>query len=151
MAEGDPAKISVAAEEILATEGVPASVTRQARYQEASVLDARGDKAGALALWKQLADEVQTPEGAEATYRVIEADYGNGDAAAAEKMILAFAAENSPQTYWLGKSFLILGDIYIDKGDSFQARATLQSIVDGYTPADDGIVEAAKERIDRLK
>ena len=32
----------------------------------------------------------------------------------------------------------------------FQARATYQSIVDGYTPADDGIIDQAKERIQKL-
>lgn len=32
----------------------------------------------------------------------------------------------------------------------FQARATYQSIVDGYTPADDGIVAEAKEKIKKL-
>ena len=38
----------------------------------------------------------------------------------------------------------------MNKGDTFQARATYQSIADGYSPADDGIVEAAKERIQKL-
>ncbi len=151
VAGGDQSEIAAAAEELLRMDGVSESVVRQARYQKACILDARGEKAEALALWKLLADEVQTPQGAEAAYRVIEADYAAGNAAGAEQAILAFAEKNSPQTYWLGKAFLILGDIYIDKGDSFQARATLQSIVDGYSPADDGIVAAAKERINRLK
>ena len=52
--------------------------------------------------------------------------------------------------FWLAKSFLVLGDIYVQKGDMFQARATYQSIVDGYTPADDGIVAEAKEKIKKL-
>jgi hypothetical protein len=43
-----------------------------------------------------------------------------------------------------------LGDIYLDRGDSFQARATYQSVVDGYSPADDGIVELAKSKISKM-
>ena len=37
--------------------------------------------------------------------------------------------------------------VYVSRGDLFQARATYQSIVDGYSASDDGIVEIAKERI----
>ena len=53
--------------------------------------------------------------------------------------------------YWLGRSFLILGDIYAEKGDTFQARATYQSIVDGYPSQTDGVVKEARERIAALK
>ena len=44
----------------------------------------------------------------------------------------------------------MLGDVYVRKGDNFQARATYQSVADGYSPADDGIVDEAKERIAKL-
>ncbi|MBR2332734.1 MAG: hypothetical protein IKA60_00170 [Rikenellaceae bacterium] len=53
--------------------------------------------------------------------------------------------------YWLGKAFLLMGDIYAIGGDSFQARATYQSIVDGYSPADDGIIDEAQARIQKLQ
>ena len=49
------------------------------------------------------------------------------------------------------KAYIALGDIYAGRDDSFQARATYQSIVDGYAPADDGIVAEAKARIEKLK
>ncbi|MBR3846465.1 MAG: hypothetical protein IKM37_02745, partial [Alistipes sp.] len=59
-------------------------------------------------------------------------------------------AEQSPKSYWLAKAYLLLGDLYLKKGDHFQARATYQSVADGYSPADDGIVAEAKERIQKL-
>ena len=39
---------------------------------------------------------------------------------------------------------------YVRKGDTFQARATWQSVADGYSPDDDGIVEEARARIAKL-
>ena len=54
------------------------------------------------------------------------------------------------KAYWLAKAFILLGDVYVRKGDNFQARATYQSVADGYSPADDGIVDEAKERIAKL-
>ena len=46
---------------------------------------------------------------------------------------------------------ILLGDIYVKKNDAFQARATYQSIVDGYADRTDGIVEEARQKIDALK
>ncbi|MBQ5613742.1 MAG: hypothetical protein IIU82_01845, partial [Tidjanibacter sp.] len=68
-----------------------------------------------------------------------------------EDAVYAFADKNTPHSYWLGKAFLTLGDIYASMGDSFQARVTYQSIVDGYGGSGDGIVDDAKERIKKLK
>ena len=44
----------------------------------------------------------------------------------------------------------MLGDVYVRRGDNFQARATYQGGADGYSPADDGIVDEAKKRIEKL-
>ena len=44
----------------------------------------------------------------------------------------------------------MLGDIYVQRNDSFQAKATYRSVVDGYTPADDGIVAEARARIEKM-
>ena len=48
------------------------------------------------------------------------------------------------------KMFLILGDVLVQQNNTFQARVTYQSIVDGYTPTDDGIVAEARQRIASL-
>ena len=69
----------------------------------------------------------------------------------AEKEVYALAEQNLPYQYWVGKAFLILGDIYVQKNDAFQAKATYQSIIDGYTDKTDGVVAAAQEKINALK
>ena len=43
----------------------------------------------------------------------------------------------------MGKSFLLLSDILLDKNDQFQALQSLQTIIDYYTIEDDGIKEEA--------
>lgn len=150
-AQGDAAETLAAADRVLESPYTDADVTRRARYLKASVLEKEGKRTEALELYGMLAGESRTAEGAEATYRVIESLYDAGDTAEAEKRIFAFSEQNSPHTYWVARAFLLLGDIYAKAGDAFQARATYQSIVEGYSPADDGIVEAARERIKALK
>jgi TolA-binding protein len=97
-----------------------------------------------------LSSEVKSAEGAEARYRLIEAEFKAGQLQKAENMVYEFSDSKTPQNYWLAKAFILLGDIYMSRNDSFQARATYQSVADGYSPADDGIVEEAKSRIAKM-
>ena len=150
-ASGDDAALLAAAAEVEAMPDAGAAAQREAKFARAAILRRGGKQAEALPLYRELSREVKTAEGAESAYRVIEATLAAGDAAAAEKLIFAFAEKGSPHAYWVAKAYIALGDIYVGRDDTFQARATYQSIVDGYSPADDGIVAEAKARIEKLK
>ena len=102
----------------------------------------------AMKVYAFLAATPATAEGAEAYYRLVENDYRNGNYDDAEQRVYALGECGS--MYWQAKIFLILGDVLAKKGNTFQARATYQSIVDGYSPEDDGIVDEAKRRIASL-
>lgn len=150
-AGGDDAATLAAAAEVEALPDAGTTAQREAKFACATILRRGGKQAEALPLYRELSREVKTAEGAESAYRVIEATLAGGDAAAAETLIFAFAEKGSPHAYWVAKAYIALGDIYAGRDDSFQARATYQSIVDGYSPADDGIVAEAKARIEKLK
>ncbi len=143
--------MAVLADEVLASPHAGKEVIRRAQFAKATALAAAGQPGQAMSIYEKLASEYQTPEGAESAYRVIESLAAAGKYADAKKRIFAFTDSASPQTYWLGRSFLILGNVYIAEGDTFQARATFQSVVDGYPNQTDGIVEKARESIDNLK
>lgn len=150
VAAGDDEAILKAASEAESL-GAGDSSLRRVRFAAAKVCEKRGDQARAMELYERLSAEVRSPEGAEAMYRRIEAARSGGESERAERMILDFSDRNTPQSYWLAKAFLLLGDIYLERGDDFQARATYQSVADGYSPSDDGIVAAARERIAKMK
>ena len=124
---------------------------RESQFALAKVYDKSGDRSKAAAIYKTLSAWPATAEGAESTYRMIEAAFEAGDYDKAEKAVFDFSESETPYSYWLAKAFLKLGDIYVARGDSFQARATYQSVADGYSPADDGIVAEAREKIASLK
>ena len=142
--------IMVMADDVEKFTAITEIARRKARYAKAQVLLKRGEEAAAMDVFKVLSAEVKSAEGAEARYRMIEQVYKAKQYDKAEKMVYEFSDSNTPQNYWLAKAFILLGDIYMDRGDSFQARATYQSIVDGYSPADDGIVEQAKSKISKI-
>lgn len=51
--------------------------------------------------------------------------------------------------YWLVKSFILLADIYGEQDNLFQAKATLQSIVDNYD-GDQELLNEAKQKLQRV-
>jgi hypothetical protein len=50
----------------------------------------------------------------------------------------------------MAKMFLLLADISITKGDTLQARATLQSLKEYYTIDNDGILDEVKTKLASL-
>lgn len=149
VAGGDGAKIEAMAADVSGQPDAGETALREARYAWADRLRQSGREAEAMPLYKLLAKEVKSREGSEAAYRLIEQTFSQGDADKTEAAVFALS-EREPQAYWLAKAFLLLGDVYVLRGDSFQARATYQSVADGYSPSDDGIVEEARERIQKL-
>lgn len=146
----DDAMLAAAAD-VLSQAESGETARREALFAEASIAKKRGDTASAMKIFRQLGSEVKSAEGAQSAYEVIAGEYADGHFDEAENLIYAFADKNTPHAYWLGKAFLLLGDIYRSRNDMFQARATYQSIVDGYSVADDGLIDEAKARIRNLK
>lgn len=149
VAGGDAARIETMAADVCAHDDAGETALREAKYAWAGVLRRSGRRTEAGKLYRELSAEVRTPQGSEAAYYVIEELFERGDLDATEKAVFDYS-EREPQAYWLAKAYLLLGDVYVRKGDNFQARATYQSVADGYSPADDGIVDEAKERIRKL-
>ena len=129
---------------------VDAAMLRRVRFAKAKVHTSRNEVAEARKIYELLAADVTNIEGAESAYRVIEALFAEAKLDECEQKIYALADSKTPHSYWLGKAFILLGDIYVQRNDLFQAKATYRSVVDGYTPADDGIVAEAQAKLEKL-
>lgn len=150
VATGNLLAMAKAADEVLASSFVTPDLSREAHFALAKVAQAEGKQDEALKLYRQVAP-ARTRDAAESRYQMVSILFQQGKLDEAEKEVYALAEQNTPYQYWMGKAFLILGDIYVKKNDSFQAKATYQSIVDGYTDKTDGVVAAAQEKLDALK
>lgn len=71
--------------------------------------------------------------GAEALYNLAEISFNMRDYTTAEEQIFKLSSDFPSYQFWLAKGFILLSDIYIIQGNTFQARQTLQSIIDNYT------------------
>ncbi|MCK3685245.1 tetratricopeptide repeat protein [Maribellus sp. YY47] len=98
-----------------------------------------------------VAKNTQLEQGAEAKYLLAEIHYKNKNLAKSEETIIDFVEKGTPYTYWLGKAFLLLSNIYEDKGDQFQAKHTLKSLAENYNEDDDGIKAEANRRLTAIQ
>lgn len=138
-------KLKEAADNVLKMTDATEWATRKAMLTKANILRENNIIPEAIGLYKKLAENTMTVEGAEAYYRIVENDYNNGDYSVAEERV--YALDKCGSEYWHARIFIVLGDVLVKTDNLFQARATYQSVVDGYSVADDGIIAEAKKRI----
>jgi lipopolysaccharide biosynthesis regulator YciM len=82
---------------------------------------------------------------AEAEYMLAQLEFENAEYDDCEKSIFALSENYASYDYWVAKGFLLLSDVYVKKGNIFQAKQTLQSIIDNYEGKD--LVAIAREKL----
>ncbi len=109
-------------------------------------------KADTTAGLKELNDVVngtKTIAAAEAKYNIANVEFHKRNYKAAQKTCFDLINKLSNYDYWVAKTYILLADTYVGLHDTFQAKATLQSVIDGYK-GDDDILPSAKAKLDAL-
>ena len=109
----------------------------------------RGDTTTAVKELNYTITNTKTVAAAEAKYNVALVEYLKGRYKTSQKMCFDLAKEMPNYDYWIAKTYILLADNYKALKDNFQAKATLQSIIDNYK-ADDEILSTAKQKLDVL-
>lgn len=73
---------------------------------------------------------------AESVYNMAYIDFQNKKYKEAENLIFTIAEKYSSYDIWVGKAFILLADVYLQMDNAFQAKQTLQSIIDNYPKED---------------
>jgi TolA-binding protein len=147
---GDAQKTIIASGKIIKSGNIPEELTREATFMSAKANYSLNNFDDALRDFRKVATEVTSIQGAESKFRVAELLDKKGLTAESERTITEFIDQKSPHQYWMARVFLLLADISIKKGDSLQARATLQSLKDYYTVDNDGILDEVKAKLNSL-
>jgi ABC-type Na+ transport system ATPase subunit NatA len=109
----------------------------------------KGDLSTARKELNQAVANSQTIVGAEAKYNIGKLQYEAGEYKAAQETAFDLIKNMPSYDYWVAKSFILLADCYTKLKDEFQAKSTLQSIIENYEGKDD-IIPTAKERLEKL-
>lgn len=135
----------------LADKSAAAPIREMAKYYKAKSHLALGEREMALPILKELSAKNETEHGAEAAFLMISDAYDAGNFESVEQQTFKLSDSATPQTYWLAKSFIILGDSYAERGNLEQAEATFNSIKENYKPqTEDDIADMLKIRLNKL-
>ncbi|HRG52598.1 MAG TPA: tetratricopeptide repeat protein [Bacteroidia bacterium] len=99
----------------------------------------------ALIEFKTVASNSKNESGAEASYSIANIHYTRGDYKQSQKVIFDFFKNGGDYPMWIDKSLLLLADNYAALKDNFQAKTTLQSIIDDSKNAES--VKTAKAKL----
>jgi tetratricopeptide (TPR) repeat protein len=87
-----------------------------------------GDCSAAISSFKSCAAINKSAWGAEARYEIANCQFTAGNLATAEKSALAVIKETGSYDNWVTKSYILLGDIFMQQKDYFNAKATYESV-----------------------
>ncbi|HET9487157.1 MAG TPA: tetratricopeptide repeat protein, partial [Chryseosolibacter sp.] len=93
---------------------------------------ARGDYATAQDEFLNTLNTAQDEYGAEAKYLLAQTFYLNKEYKKSYETLLSLTEDFAAYDEWVGKSYLLMADNFVAMDQLFQARATLQSLVDNF-------------------
>lgn len=145
-------EVIAAAEEVEASECAE-SLKREASFLKAKACLATSRREDAFAIFRRLCTLTSTPEGAESAWMIVQDLYDSGRYQEAENSVYGFSASFGSQSYWLARCYLTLADTFLAQGKAAQAKATLESIRDGYVASgeDDDIMSLVSGRLSTLE
>ncbi len=116
------------AKELLAKKGISTDDKSVANLVLGKSLQANNDFAGAITAFKSCAGINKSAWGAEARYEIASCQFSLNNFTAAEKAAQAVIRETSSYDYWVTKSYILLGDVFLQQKDYFNAKATYESV-----------------------
>ncbi len=129
----DYAEANTAAKELLTQKGLSTDDKAIANLVLGKSLQVNGNLDQALASFRSVAAINKSAWGAEARYEIANILFAQNSLAAAEKAAMEVIRVTSSYDLWVTKSYILLGDIYMQQKDYFNAKATYQSVADNST------------------
>ena len=110
-----------------------------------------GDTIQAVKAFTEVAEKTQTVTGAEAKYNMANILYLRREYKNSLSSAFDLTNKMPSHDYWVAKTYILIADNYIALKDVFQAKSTLQSILENYENKDDDILALAKEKLEKQK
>jgi tetratricopeptide (TPR) repeat protein len=142
----DYASADTAAKELLTRKGISTDDKSIADLVLGKSLEVNGDSTNAIPAFKSCAAINKSAWGAEARYEIANCQFSLKNYPAAQKAAMAVIKETNSYDYWVTKSYILVGDIFEQKKDYFNAKATYQSVVQNSTI--DELKAAAQQKLD---
>lgn len=104
------------------------------------------DCTAAIGSFKSAAAINKSSWGAEARYETANCQFTLGNLSASEKAAMAVIKETGSYDYWVTRSYILLGDIFMKQKDYFNAKATYESVAQNAAIAE--LKAEARQKLD---
>ena len=135
----------LAADKVLKNADANAGLKAEAGLVAALGMLARNELDAAYTKFKAVAKDSKNATGAEAKYNMAYIKHLQRKYSEAETEVFDLAKKFPSYDFWKAKGFILLADVYVQLDDRFQAKTTLQSVIDHCDDA--GLVEEARRRL----
>lgn len=133
------------AKEILTKAQVNVSAENKAHLYTGKSEAALGNLDAAMQEFRITRDNARDQFGAEAQYLIGELQYKSEEYDSSIETLISMNDGFGAYQEWIGKAYLLLSDNYVAKEDLFQAKGTLNSIIDNFP--DEGVKEQARRKL----
>ncbi|NVJ86075.1 MAG: tetratricopeptide repeat protein [Algoriphagus sp.] len=141
-------EVIATAEKLEAQDGILPESTPTALLGKAKAQMALNQDQAAEVTLSVLVDEYKTLEGAEGLYLLAKSYQDKGQIEQSNESIFEMSGPFADFDFWYGQMFLLLAENYEKLGEDFQAKATLESIVENAT--NEEIRKIALEKLQKL-
>jgi tetratricopeptide (TPR) repeat protein len=138
---------NVAAKELLTKKGISTDDKAISFLVLGKSQQTNNDCATAIASYKSCAAINKSAWGAEARYELANCQFTGGNLATAEKSALAVIKETGSYDLWITKAYILLGDIFMQQKDFFNAKATYESVAKNSTITE--LKNEAQQKLDK--
>lgn len=121
----------------------------EAYFIKAVASEQKGEFEKALTFYQLVSDTTEAEFSAESKYHMAEIYYKMDSFDLVTAQINEIVTQVPTYDYWIAKGLILLSDVFLANGDIFQAKATLQSIVDNYT-GDQMLIQIAETNLQKL-
>ncbi|MDR1121315.1 MAG: tetratricopeptide repeat protein [Dysgonamonadaceae bacterium] len=148
---GENADVIQASETLLKESNLSPEQIAEAKYVRAKAYLNVKEGNKAVADLRELSKDTHILWGAEANYLLAQYYFDTKQMERAETESLHFIKSGTPHAYWMARGFILLSDVYLAKGDKFQAKQYLESLQYNYKGENDDIQSMIKERMLQLQ
>ena len=145
---GRPREAAMAAEKVETNIDATADLKAEAGLLVAAMLLEDANYDAAYDRYRTVSQASTNRFGAEAKFHQAYVRYLQGRHRDAEKEIFELVQRYPSHDHWKARAFILLGDVYVQLKELFQAKATLQSVIDNST--DPELVAQARRRLDAI-
>jgi tetratricopeptide (TPR) repeat protein len=143
----DYSKANEAAKTLLTKKGISTDDKSVAFLVLGKSQQVNNDCAGAIASFKSCAAINKAVWGAEARYEIANCQFTSGSLMLAEKSAMNVIKETGSYDLWVTKSYILLGDIFMQQKDYFNAKATYESVAKNAVIAE--LKNEAQQKLDK--